>query len=402
MRFVEFLRANALWLGTGALLTLLSSFGQTFFISIFAGVIREDFNLSHGQWGGLYATATTVSAVVMVFAGGLTDHMRVRVLGPLVILGLAAAALTMSLATTIWALGVAVFLLRLFGQGMMSHAAMVAMSRWFIATRGRAVGVAGLGFSIGEALLPLTFVALMTLFAWRDLWVAVAAVLLILSPVLFVVLGKERTPQSFATSEASAGMQGRNWSRADVLRSPFLWLLVPSLLGPSAWGTSFFFHQVHLAEVKGWSHTSLVAMFPVFTITAVVFLQIAGWMVDRFGSAGLMPFYLLPMGAGFAIFAMAQTPFWGVIGMLFMGASVGMNATLGSTIWAEAYGTANIGSIRAMITAGMVLGSAIGPGLTGAIIDRGVDFAQQGWGVSIFFVGSSVLAWIAAGHLRRG
>ncbi len=73
---------NAAWLGAGVLLTFLSSFGQTFFISVFAGEIRAAFGLSHGAWGGLYSLGTLVSAVVMIWAGGLTDVFRVRVWGP--------------------------------------------------------------------------------------------------------------------------------------------------------------------------------------------------------------------------------------------------------------------------------------------------------------------------------
>jgi len=36
---------------------------------------------------------------------------------------------------------IAIYLLRLAGQGMMSHTAMTAMGRWFVAERGRAVAV---------------------------------------------------------------------------------------------------------------------------------------------------------------------------------------------------------------------------------------------------------------------
>jgi hypothetical protein len=39
-----FLRANAPWLAAGFLLTFASSFGQTFFIAVFVGEIRADFD----------------------------------------------------------------------------------------------------------------------------------------------------------------------------------------------------------------------------------------------------------------------------------------------------------------------------------------------------------------------
>ena len=57
-----FLRENAPYLGAGFILTFASSFGQTFFISVFAGEIQGAYSLSHGEWGGIYALATTASA----------------------------------------------------------------------------------------------------------------------------------------------------------------------------------------------------------------------------------------------------------------------------------------------------------------------------------------------------
>ena len=73
-----FLRDNAPFLATGALLSFLSSFGQTFFISVFAGEIRAEFGLSNGDWGLIYMAGTGASALAMVFAGGLADRFRVR------------------------------------------------------------------------------------------------------------------------------------------------------------------------------------------------------------------------------------------------------------------------------------------------------------------------------------
>ena len=136
-----FLRENAPWLTAGVLLTFLSSFGQTFFISIFAGHIRADFGLSHGQWGGIYTVGTFVSALAMVWAGGLTDRFRVRVLAPVILVLTALACLAMALNPVWWGLFFVIFALRFSGQGMTSHIAVVAMARWFIASRGKALSI---------------------------------------------------------------------------------------------------------------------------------------------------------------------------------------------------------------------------------------------------------------------
>jgi MFS family permease len=299
----------------------------------------------------------------------------------------------------------AIFLLRLFGQGLMGHAAMVAMARWFVATRGRAVSVAGLGVATGEALLPLTFVALMGVFDWRLLWLLASATLLALSPVLWSLLRQERTPQSFAKASGSTGMQGRMWTRGEALRHPVFWLMLPALLGPAAWNTAFFFQQVHVAEAKGWAHVTLVSLFPLYTATSVAFMLIAGWLVDRLGSTRLAAAYLLPLAAGYLVFAFAGSVPVAGLGIVLIGASVGMNVTMMATFWAEVFGTRHLGAIRAMMAAVMVLGTAVGPAITGALIDLGVDFPTQGFGIAVYFAATAVLAAFAgrkaAGELEE-
>ena len=47
----------------GVLLIFSSSIGQTFFISLFSGEIRNEFNLSHGIFGTFYSVATLTSAI---------------------------------------------------------------------------------------------------------------------------------------------------------------------------------------------------------------------------------------------------------------------------------------------------------------------------------------------------
>ncbi len=394
MRSIGFVKENAPFLAAGALMTFMSGFGQTFFISIFAGEIRGTFGLSHGEWGGIYMLGTTASAIVMVWAGALTDRFRVRILGPVILLGLACACVAMASNSWGWALIGVIFALRFFGQGMSSHIAVVAMARWFVATRGRALSVASLGFSLGEAVLPLLFVALMVVVDWRFLWVAAAIISLLGIPVLGWLLGKERTPGALAQTNSSLGMKGRHWRRAEALRHPLFWVLVPSVLGQSAFSTAFFFHQVHFAEIKGWSHVELVAFFPLYTGISVAAMMLAGWALDRFGTARLMPYYQLPMVLAFAVFAVASGPFTLFWGLLFLGLSAGANATLPNAFWADFYGTAHIGAIKSLATAVMVFGSAIGPGLTGVMIDLGFGLEGQFLAIAVFFVMTTgLLIW---------
>ena len=167
-------------------------------------------------------------------------------------------------------------------------------------------------------------------------------------------------------------MEGRHWTRNETLRHWLFWYMCPALLGPAAFSTAFFFHQVHFAGIKGIAHIELVAMFPIYTIVGIITMLGFGWALDRFGTPRLMPYYQLPMVAAFALFAVASSPWTLLAGFIFLAMTAGANTTLPNAFWAEFYGTRNLGAIKAMAAAVMVLGSAIGPGLTGLAIDAGI------------------------------
>lgn len=394
MTWFSFLRENAAFLLAGFLFAFTSSYGQTYFISLFASEIKGDFGLSDGQWGGIYTIGTTVSAIAMVWAGALTDRFRARSLAVWVMIGLALACLAMAVVPNAVVLIGVIFALRVFGQGMMSQLSAVSMARWFEATRGRALSIASMGFSVAQAILPVIFVALLAVVTWRSLWVLAAVLVVLTIPLQLRLLRLERAPSSMAAANQSAGMNGRHWTRAQVLRSPLFWLMVPVLLGPPAWGTALFFQQVHLTEVKGWELVSYVALMPLFTITAIVATFASGSVIDRVGVHRLIPFYMLPFALSFLILAYAQTIGQAAIGLVVFGLGQGMQSTVPASFWATFFGTRHLGSIKATAAAVMVFGSAIGPGVTGALIDFGITFPEQMISLAVYFVFAGLCATV--------
>ena len=400
MGYLTFLQLNWRWLLAAFLLAFSSSYGQTFFISLFAGQIREEFSLSHGAWGGIYTLATTASALVMIWAGGLTDRFRVRRLGPLVLLALAVSCLAMAAVPSAMALIAVIFALRFTGQGMTSHTAMVGVARWFVATRGRAMAIAALGFAAGNAVMPVMFVALMSVMSWRTLWVLAAGMAVVFIPILLILLHKERTPASISTSDSSPGMNGAHWKRREMLHHWLFWLMLPTFIGPAAWGTAMFFQQVHLTEVKGWSLAAFVALFPLFTLTNIAASFATGWAIDRFGSGRVMSFYAVPYILTFVVMAVANDLTTASVAMMLFGVATGMGQASPGAFMAEHYGTRYIGSFKALSTALMVFGSAIGPGITGWLIDRGIMFPDQMYGIAAYFAVAGVLVVIGTSRAR--
>ena len=94
---------------------------------------------------------------------------------------------------------------------------------------------------------------------------------------------------------------------------------------------------------------------------------LSGVLLDKFGTAKLIPYFQLPMIIAFILFAFGETLYSALLGFIFLGITSGANTTLPNAFWAEFFGTKHLGSIKAAAAAAMVLGSAIGPALTGII-----------------------------------
>lgn len=319
--------------------------------------------------------ATLASALTLIWLGKVLDSGDIHRLAGTWIALLAIAALIMGTATTVPQLVLALFLLRLFGQGMLTHTAMVAMGRWFHAERGRAISVTSCGYQLGEGLLPLAVVALLAMSDWRWVWGGAFGLLLVVAlPLSQWLLGTPRQP-SF--SERENLETGRQWTRAEVLRDLPFWAVCTGVLAPSFIGTSVFFHQVHLGTIKGWSGTLIASTFAVMSVSSLLTNFVSGFLVDRWSAKNLLPFFLLPLGLGCTVLAYAQSPWTMVLFMYLLGTSTGMAGAVFGAIWPEVYGVRHLGSIRALVSAAMVFASAVGPGLTGWLIDRSVGLEFQ-------------------------
>ena len=60
----------------GFIFTFFSSFGQSFFLGLFNPSIREELDITHGQFGTIYAGATICSSLVLIWFGKKIDDFK--------------------------------------------------------------------------------------------------------------------------------------------------------------------------------------------------------------------------------------------------------------------------------------------------------------------------------------
>jgi len=403
MNTFAFLAENRRFLGFGLACTLASNFGQTFFIALFGDHIRADFNLSHGDFGALYGFATLISATVILWAGRQIDHVDLRLFSGLVFAGLALSAALMAMAHSAWVLGAGFVGLRLFGQGLLRHTAVISMARYFESARGRAMSVVGLGYPIAEATFPAALVILLASFTWREAWGGFAFYLIALHLPLALWLLKGHGVRHAALEQRLKDQDDTNQDLTQhrLMRDWRFQMIVPaSLMGPFIM-TGLFFHQLAVAQFKGWDIQLLAASFPAFAGAAVTASLITGWMVDRDGPGRILPLFVLPLTAALIVVATLDQAWSAPLYLGLGGLTVGASSVLISAAWAETFGVRHLGAIRSLTSALAVLSTALAPVLVGWLLDRGTAVPDIALSAAMLTFVTGLLLAAPASDLRR-
>lgn len=193
----------------------------------------------------------------------------------------------------------------------------------------------------------------------------------------------------------------KQWTRAEVLRDPMFYAICLGVLALAFVGTTIFFHQVYLTEIRGWPLPLFASGFFVLSITTMAVSLLAGHLIDRFSAVALLPMFLVPLALACLVAAFLTAPWTIFVFMALLGVSYGLSSTLEGALWPEVYGTEHLGAVRSVVVAAMVFASAVGPGLTGYLIDAGVDYPLQLAAMGAYTLAAAALMWWTSRGLKR-
>lgn len=386
-RTAQFVRENLTLLLFGFICTLLSGFGQTFLISLYVPTLQVEFDLSNSGFSAMYAVATLGSAFTLAYAGRFIDRVRITVFVARVLTGLAFGLVLFALSMHGAMLVFALFMLRLFGQGMLTHTALTSMARFFDLNRGKALSVAVLGYPAGEAILPIALVSGMAVIGWRGTAIASAVIVVVCIPLTLRLLmhGRDFTKRRRFVPTPLSQDEMRSSGPMELLRNRTFWVIAPSTLLAGSIGTGMLFFQLKIGDYKGWDTAFIAAAFAAYALGNALSSLLAGWLADRCTGRRLYPFYLVPTTLGMLAFSLSDAWWVYIIFIAGIGITNGFGGPVKNAALAELFGTRILGSVRSFFTTVMVFSTALGPVAMGTMLDAGISFEAMAIGAAILF-----------------
>ena len=359
----------------GFIFTFFSSFGQSFFLGLFNESIRNELNITHGQFGSIYASATLLSSIILIWVGKKIDDFDVLKFSFFVISLLAISTFTFSKINSVAFLFVAILLMRFSGQGMMSHTASTTISRYFTNTRGKALSTGWFGLSTAEFLMPVTIIYALTIMDWRNIWIIISIAIILFLPLVSYFLVKEVKLSSREDDNQVIKENIKQWKRSEVIKDYRFIIIALNMLAMPWIATGIFVYQSFILSAKNWGEYTIAQSFMVYSIASVLTLFVAGYLIDKFTSRKLLIYMNIPFLISLLILIYFKSPVSSFFFLGLIGVSNGFANVLGSSTWAELYGVKFIGSIKALTTALMVFSTAFGTALFGLMID--FDFSIE-------------------------
>ena len=361
----------------GFIFTFFSSFGQSFFLGLFNQSIREALSITHGQFGSIYASATLLSSIVLVWIGKKIDDVNILKFASYVTIFLSISCFIFSKISSVIFLFIGIFLMRLAGQGLTTHTATTTISRFFEKNRGRALSIGWLGLSLAEFILPVLIVFLLTFIEWRNLWISISLIVIIVLPIVSYTLVREvKLDTRENTNSAKDLKEIRQWKRIEVLKDYRFYIICMTMLAMPWIATGSFVYQSFITTSKGWGPYIIAQSFMAYSIFSVITLFVSGFLIDKFTSRKLLIYMNIPLFFATIVLFYFDSPISSFFFLGLVGISNGLANVLGSSTWAEIYGVKYIGSIKALTTAIMVFSTAFGTALFGILIDINFTIEQ--------------------------
>ena len=387
------------------LVTIGTSPGQTYGISVFNPYIQQSLDLSSAELSGAYMIGTFLASLPLFWVGALMDrHGPRRVLiGVVVLFGF--TCIGMRYVSGLGSLFLVFFFLRFLGQGSMSMLARNALAMWFERRLGFASGVSNIGMAVAVGTVPALGFALVEAYGWRGAYeVFGIGIWVLLIPLVVLVfrdrpedLGQELDGELINGVERVSERVEYDFAMDQVLRTRSYWIALVCMASWSMSGTGAQFHIVSIFAERGLGSGPVAAMFSLYALIMACARLGGGILADRVALNRLMAASVFCQGVGLSTLNVVPASLLPYFYAAILATGSGLLMAVSETIWVRYYGRAHLGKIRGSVSTIGVAASGVGPFILGVGHDVFGSFSQVLWACSSLCVSLSLLGlWATA------
>ncbi len=370
-------------------------------LGVFIKPIEEELGWSRATiaWG--FLIGSVAGAAASTITGRLVDRYGPRVVVAAGGLAIAIAMLGLSTIQEPWQFWVYFGLARGSAIAGVEIGASVAVAKWFVRQRGRALAFKAVGQRSGQAVLPLLIFFIMAVSDWRTAYVALSgfAAIVIIAPSLIFL---RRQPEdhgllpdgappatSIHDSPAKAAVVEESWTLAEARRTKAFWLITVFLMcTPFVQGATNL-HMVANFQDQGLPDGQAVSIASIFAATSALSIVPIGFVLERVHvRTGALVQAVLVLASMLLLLVADNYPL-AIVWALIFGVGAGMRNVVEVMLVANYYGRGSLGAIKGF-TAPFRAVSPIGPVLAGFIRDETGSYA----GAFALFAGVAVLMFV--------
>ncbi len=368
--------------GIGSLGIFASGAGQSHTFSPFIPVISKDLQISSTSITSAYMIATLFAAFLLPKMGKLVDKYGPRIVLIYTIILLGIGCMIFGAAANFLMLAVAFGFLRFFGQGSLMLGSANIITQWFDKKRGFALGLMGLGFAISMGLHPPISDFLITYYGWRQAWVIIglSTWIIMLPPLIFLAINKPEDvnmlPDGVASNPKITSKNNKIFGLTlnEALKEKSFYILSFSFFSISTLVTALHFFQVTiLSQYFNMPSSTAAALFIPTMIAMIIFIPIAGKILDKFQTHNIIGLALLVTTASLMSITFATNTTYALIYSIIFGINNALNLSLFGYIWPRYFGRLHVGSIQGTGQMVLVVGASIGAMPFAAAMDLGYD-----------------------------
>jgi len=382
------------WRQVGATLMLLAAAGMiAATYSIIAVPLAAEFQPSRTMLMLAMTVLSGASALLSPLLGGWMDRLSLRVMMVCGGVLLASGYFAISCATSFNAVLIIFAVMIAPANILLGPVAMtVLLSRWFSRRRGRAIGIAIAGISVGGFFFPMIIQSLLNAHPWREALQWLALVLLVWTlPAAMLVVNRPEDRGLHADGDAAPPeavdepAQESMASAREILSDPAFWMLAVTVAIVTAGMKGMITNLAPMVVDNGYAAADAAPLISLFAACSFAAKMSFAALADRLGLRVLMFAALGGFAVGLACLTQASLGYQIVlVGVAITGLFGGLMIPVESYVAPRIFGKQAVGRAMGLLTGTVLIGLLATPPLFGLIFDlfgsyRGIFWTFSGF-----------------------